>query len=47
VVFFITILSLLVQGTTVTQLPGGYILQTHPKRKDEFGIELPEEIKSP
>ena len=47
IVFFITILSLLVQGTTVNYaallLKLGHVAKT-PKK--EFGIELPEEIKS-
>lgn len=46
VVFFITILSLLVQGTTVTHVAQWLHLTDAPDRKDEFGIELPEEIKS-
>ena len=46
VVFFITILSLLVQGTTVTHVARWLHLTDAPDRKDEFGIELPEEIKS-
>lgn len=46
VVFFITILSLLVQGTTVTHVARWLHLTDVPDRKDEFGIELPEEIKS-
>ncbi len=46
VVFFITILSLLVQGTTVTHVARWLHLTDAPERKDEFGIELPEEIKS-
>ena len=46
VVFFITILSLLVQGTTVTHVAKWLHLTDAPDRKDEFGIELPEEIKS-
>lgn len=46
VVFFITILSLLIQGTTVT-LAAKWLNQIDvPERKDAFGIELPEEIKS-
>ena len=47
IVFFITILSLLVQGTTVNYaallLKLGHVAKA-PKK--EFGIELPEEIKS-
>lgn len=46
VVFFITILSLLIQGTTVTHVARWLNLTDVPDRKDEFGIELPEEIKS-
>lgn len=46
VVFFITILSLVLQGTTVTIAAKWLGLVDEPQRKDEFGIELPEEIKS-
>ena len=46
IVFFITILSLLIQGTTVTQSAKWLDLIKDPERKDEFGIELPEEIKT-
>jgi len=46
VVFFITILSLLIQGTSVTHVAKWLNLTDEPDRKDEFGIELPEEIKS-
>ncbi|MDH6356893.1 potassium/proton antiporter [Parabacteroides sp. PF5-9] len=46
VVFFITILSLLIQGTTVTQAAKWLGLVDEPERKDAFGIDLPEEIKS-
>lgn len=46
VVFFITILSLLIQGTTVTKAAEWLGMVGEPDRKDEFGIELPEEIKS-
>ena len=46
IVFFITILSLLIQGTTVTQAAKWLVMVDEPVRKDEFGIELPEEIKS-
>jgi cell volume regulation protein A len=46
VVFFITILSLLIQGTTVTQVARWLDLTDAPPRKDGFGIELPDEIKS-
>lgn len=46
IVFFITLLSLLVQGTTVTQSAKWLNLTKEPKWKDEFGIDLPEDIKS-
>lgn len=46
VVFFITILSLLIQGTTVTQAAKWLGLVDEPEKKNVFGIELPEEIKS-
>lgn len=46
IVFFITIISLLVQGTTVTSSARWLGLEGEPERKDEFGIELPDEIKS-
>lgn len=46
IVFFITILSLLIQGTTVTLAAKWLDMVDVPERKDEFGIELPEEIKS-
>ncbi len=46
IVFFITIVSLLTQGTTVTAAAHWLGLEDEPERKDEFGIELPEEIKS-
>ena len=46
VVFFITILSLLIQGTTVTLAAKWLNLIAAPIKKDAFGIELPEDIKS-
>lgn len=46
VVFFITILSLLIQGMTVTVAAKWLGQIDTPERKDEFGIELPDEIKS-
>lgn len=46
VVFFITILSLLIQGTTVTYAAKLLDQIDQPEKKDEFGIELPEDIKS-
>jgi cell volume regulation protein A len=46
VVFFITILSLIVQGTTVISVAQWLNLTEQSVRKDVFGIELPDEIKS-
>lgn len=46
IVFFITILSLLIQGTTVTYAAKLLDQIDEPAKKDEFGIELPEDIKS-
>ncbi|MDR1556237.1 MAG: potassium/proton antiporter [Tannerellaceae bacterium] len=46
VVFFITILSLIVQGTTVVSVANWLGLTEKPIRKDVFGIELPDDIKS-
>lgn len=47
IVFFITILSLLTQGTTISRMARALGLSTPmPKTGNEFGIELPEEIDS-
>lgn len=47
IVFFITILSLLTQGTTISSMARALGLSTPmPKTGNEFGIELPEEIDS-
>ena len=46
IVFFITILSLIIQGTTVTAAAKWFDIVDVPERTDAFGIELPEEIKS-
>jgi cell volume regulation protein A len=46
VVFFITILSLVIQGTTVVSSANLLKLVDEPVRKDAFGIELPDGIKS-
>jgi cell volume regulation protein A len=46
VVFFITILSLLVQGTTVTTMAKWFKVADKPVHPESFAIELPEEIKS-
>ena len=43
IVFSFTILSLLIQGTTVTQAAKWLGLVDEPERKDVFGIELPED----
>lgn len=46
IVFFITILSLLIQGTTVT-LAAKWLDQVDtPKQEEVFNIDLPEDIKS-
>ena len=46
VVFFITILSLVVQGTTVSFMAKILGLSTPEERKNVFNVELPEEIKT-
>ena len=46
IVFFITILSLLIQGTSVTVVAKWLGLVAKPDRKEVFGLELPDEIKS-
>ena len=47
VVFFITILSLVTQGTTISRVARALGLSTPmPKTGNEFGVELPEEIDS-
>ena len=46
VVFFITIVSLLVQGTTVGFMADKLGLSEREPREQEFGLELSEEIKS-
>ncbi|MDR0536494.1 MAG: potassium/proton antiporter [Tannerellaceae bacterium] len=46
VVFIITILSLFVQGSTVVWTAQRMNLIEKAPRKDEFGVELPDEIKS-
>ncbi|MCD7962562.1 MAG: potassium/proton antiporter [Rikenellaceae bacterium] len=46
VVFFITIVSLLVQGTTVGTMAELLGLSEKEPKENEFGFELPEEIKS-
>jgi cell volume regulation protein A len=46
VVFFITILSLLVQGTTVTSMARLLKVADKPMVQESFAIELPEDIKS-
>jgi cell volume regulation protein A len=46
VVFFITIVSLLVQGTTVGPMAEGLGLAEKEPREKEFNLALPEQIKS-
>lgn len=46
IVFFITIVSLLVQGMSVTQMARWLGLETSEEKKREFDVDLPEEIKS-
>lgn len=46
IVFFITILSLLTQGTTVSLFANWLGLTEEQKQTNHFGIELPEEIRS-
>lgn len=47
VVFFITILSLVTQGTTISRVARALGLSTPmPKTGNDFGVELPEEIDS-
>lgn len=46
IVFFITILSLLIQGTTVSHVAKWLNLTEEPEKKPVFSLELPDEIKS-
>ena len=47
IVFFITILSLVIQGTTVSKVARLLGLSTQWKKTgNDFGVELPEEIDS-
>lgn len=47
IVFFITIVSLIIQGTTVSRMANWLGLSIPmPKTGNEFGVELPEEIDS-
>lgn len=46
IVFFITILSLLIQGTTVSHVAKWLNMIEEPKRQPVFSLELPDEIKS-
>ena len=47
IVFFITIVSLVVQGTTVSFMADKLKLsEPLPKTGNEFGVELPEEINT-
>ena len=46
IVFFITIISLIVQGTTVHAMANWLGLSEECERKKEFNVDLPDEIKS-
>lgn len=46
VVFFITIVSLLVQGMTVSSMARWLGLETEGEKKRDFDVDLPEEIKT-
>ncbi|MCC8171545.1 MAG: potassium/proton antiporter [Parabacteroides sp.] len=46
IVFFITIVSLLVQGMTVSSMARWLGLETDGEKKRDFDVDLPEEIKS-
>ena len=46
IVFFITIISLLVQGTTVSAMARWLKLDSEDETKKEFDVSLPDEIKS-
>lgn len=46
IVFFITIISLLVQGTTVSSMARWLGLDSKDEMKKEFDVSLPDEIKS-
>lgn len=47
IVFFITIVSLIVQGTTISKMANKLKLsKPMPKTGNEFGVELPEEINT-
>lgn len=46
IVFFITIISLLVQGTTVSTMARWLKLDSKDEMKKEFDVSLPDEIKS-
>lgn len=46
IVFFITIVSLLVQGMTVSSMARWLGLETEGEKKRDFDVDLPEEIKT-
>ncbi len=46
IVFFITIVSLIVQGMTVGPMANWLKVDDEPEKKKDFDVELPEEIKS-
>lgn len=47
IVFFVTILSLIVQGTTLSNIAQALnISEPEPEKPDHFGIEIPEELET-
>ena len=47
VVFFVTILSLVVQGTTLSMMANALeVSEPEPEKPDHFGVELPEELET-
>jgi cell volume regulation protein A len=47
IVFFVTILSLIVQGTTLSTIAQALdISEPEPEKPDHFGVEIPEELET-
>ena len=47
IVFFVTILSLVVQGTTLSMMAHKLdVSEPEPEKPDHFGVELPEELET-
>lgn len=47
IVFFVTILSLIVQGTTLSSIAKALnISEPEPEKPDHFGVEIPEELET-